>query len=416
MKVFYRKYIEIVNKKMNEINCPKCGHSFEMDNRGYADIVKQVRDQQFEHQIEKHLEQTKENVKQDLRVKFVEQENKHNELIGQKDLEIERIKNLLEAAKSSAELEVQKAVNTLEHEKSQLETQLQGKETEMLQQTQNIQEKHAIILQSKDEEIRHKDETIASYKEMKMRLSTKMLGETLEQHCEAEFNKARSRAFPNSYFEKDNDATSGSKGDYIFREMDESDNEIISIMFEMKNEGDETATKKKNKDFFKKLDQDRRNKNCEYAVLVSMLETDNEFYNTGITEVTQDYEKMYVIRPQFFIQLITILLNAAHNSMKYKKELAVMRSQTIDIVNFEETLRSHQKDHNRNYELAADKFTSSISEIDKAIKNLEKTKKSLEGSLKNLRIANDKVGGLTIRKLTHNNPTMKARFNELEEQ
>ena len=399
---------------MNEINCPKCGHSFEMDNRGYADIVRQIRDQQFEQQVAKQLEQTKENVKQDLRVKFVEQENKHSELIGQKDLEIERVKNLLEAAKAQTERDVEKAVNRLEQEKSELKIQLQGKETEMLQRTQNIQEQHSIKLESKDEEIRNKDEIIASYKDMKMRLSTKMLGETLEQHCEAEFNIARSRSFPNAYFEKDNDPISGSKGDYIFREMDESGNEIISIMFEMKNEGDETATKKKNKDFLKKLDQDRRNKECEYAVLVSMLESDNEFYNTGIAEVTNYYEKMYVIRPQFFIQLITILLNAAHSSMEYKKELAVMKSQSIDTVNFERTWRSHQDDHNRNYELAAKKFTTSISEIDKAIKSLEKTKSSLEGSLKNLRIANDKVGKLTIRKLTEDNPNMRAKFDGLK--
>ena len=277
-----------------------------------------------------------------------------------------------------------------------------------------LKQQFSTELKNKDEIIKYKDDEIARVKDMKAKLSTKMIGETLEQHCETEFNKLRATAFQNAYFEKDNDARSGSKGDFIYKETDEAGNEIISIMFEMKNEGDETATKKKNEDFFKELDKDRNEKKCEYAVLVTMLEAESEYYNTGIVDVSHKYPKMYVVRPQFFIPIITLLRNAAMNSLKYKAELALVRNQNIDITNFEEKINQFKEGFARNYDLASRKFQTAIDEIDKTIIHLQKTKEALLSSDNNLRLANQKAEDLTIKKLTHGNPTMKAKFDELK--
>lgn len=288
------------------------------------------------------------------------------------------------------------------------------KDTEKDLLEKSLTEKFEADLKEKDAIIKYKDEEIALRKDMKLKLSTKMIGETLEQHCETEFNKLRATAFQKAYFEKDNDSRSGSKGDYIYRENDDSGNEIVSIMFEMKNEGDETATKKKNEDFLKELDKDRTEKKCEYAVLVSLLEADSEYYNSGIVDVSHKYPKMYVVRPQFFIPIITLLRNAAMNSAKYKAELALVRSQNIDITNFEEKMNKFKEGFARNYELASRKFKEAIDEIDKTISHLQKTKDALLSSENNLRLANDKADDLTIKKLTHGNPTMKAKFDELK--
>ena len=290
--------------------------------------------------------------------------------------------------------------------------ELKEREKELLEKS--IKEKFTNQLVVKDQTIRMKEDEIERLRDFKQKLSTKMVGETLEQHCEYEFNKLRATGFKNAYFEKDNDATGGTKGDYIYRETDEEDNEIISIMFEMKNENDETATKKRNEDFFAKLDKDRRNKGCEYAVLVSLLEADSEFYNTGIIDVSHKYEKMYVVRPQFFIPIITLLRNAAMNSMKYKAELNMMRNQSVDITKFEEKIDAFKTGFSRNYELASRKFKTAIDEIDKTITHLQKTKDALLSSENNLRLANNKAEDLTIKKLTHGNPTMKARFDEMD--
>jgi len=277
----------------------------------------------------------------------------------------------------------------------------------------NLEQKHLLELQAKDEFIKMKEEEVERYKDFKQRQSTKMIGESLEQHCESQFNKLRSTAFPTAYFEKDNDASSGSKGDYIFREVDENGVELISIMFEMKNEGDETATKKKNEDFFKELDKDRNQKNCEYAILVSMLEADNEVYNEGIVDVSHRYEKMYVIRPQFFIPLISLLRNSARNALSYKQELQMVRNQNIDIANFENEMEDFKSAFGRNYRLASEKFDSAIQEIDKSIARLNKVKENLMSSGNNLRLANDKADRLSIKKLTKNSPSLKDKFDEL---
>jgi len=304
---------------------------------------------------------------------------------------------------------------TIEKERDDLRHALELKEREKELLEKSIKEKFTNQLVVKDQTIRMKEDEIERLRDFKQKLSTKMVGETLEQHCEYEFNKLRATGFQNAYFEKDNDATGGTKGDYIYREMDEEGNEIISIMFEMKNENDETATKKRNEDFFAKLDKDRKNKGCEYAVLVSLLEADNEFYNTGIVDVSHKYEKMYVVRPQFFIPIITLLRNAAMNSMQYKAELNMMRNQSVDITNFEEKIDAFKTGFARNYELASRKFKTAIDEIDKTITHLQKTKDALLSSENNLRLANNKAEDLTIKKLTHGNPTMKARFDELDE-
>lgn len=398
---------------MNEIKCPKCGEFFTIDEAGYAAILKQVHDKEFEKELEKkraEFNKEKESAV-DLAVTKTEaeKEKKISELnasLMQKQQEIERLLAQIELNKSISENAVEKAVQEKEKQILQLKSDLSLVESKHELKVAQLKETHK-------SEIENKDGQIAYYKELKARLSTKMLGETLEQHCEVEFNRIRSTAFPNAYFEKDNDAKSGSKGDYIYRESSADGVEFISIMFEMKNEADETASKHKNEDFFKKLDKDRKEKKCEYAVLVSMLEADNELYNGGIVDVSYKYEKMYVIRPQFFITLISILRNSALNSLSYKQELAIIKNQNIDITNFESNLLDFQEKFSRNYDLASKHFFKAIDEIDDTIKHLQKVKESLIGSENQLRLANEKAKDISVKKLTKNNPTMQAKFAEL---
>ncbi len=333
---------------------------------------------------------------------------------AKRDELIRTLQSQVENAKVQEELAVSNATKILEKERDQLQNDLKNKDKDKELLEKNLNEQFQNKLTHKDEALKLKDEEITRLKDFKQKLSTKMLGETLEQHCEIEFNKLRATAFQNAYFEKDNDASQGTKGDYIFKEHDNNGNEIVSIMFEMKNENDQTATKKKNEDFFTKLDKDRQTKGCEYAVLVSLLETDNEFYNTGIVDVSYKYDKMYVIRPQFFIPMITLLRNAAKNSLQYKNELQLMRNQNVDITNFEEKINTFKTGFARNYELAKKQFGTAISEIDKSIDHLKKIKEALTKSENNLRLANRKSEDLTIKKLTHGNPTMKQKFNDLK--
>ncbi|WP_339787482.1 DUF2130 domain-containing protein [uncultured Imperialibacter sp.] len=423
---------------MNEIICPHCKKAFKVDKAGYAEILKQVRDHQFQEELNARLD-TAEKEKQTA-VQLAEEKLKNsiseelskkdreiidirakNELqltqqLAKKDSEIAEMKAKIQNAETELKLSVSEAIKAIEKERDVLSNDLKNKETEKQLLEKSLNEKFASELKTKDDIIKMKDEEITLRKDMKMRLSTKMVGETLEQHCETEFNKLRATAFQKAYFEKDNDSRSGSKGDYIYRELDEAGNEIVSIMFEMKNEGDETATKKRNEDFFKELDKDRTEKKCEYAILVSLLEAENEFYNQGIVDVSHKFGKMYVVRPQFFIPIITLLRNAAMNSMKYKAELSLIRSQNIDITNFEDKINTFKEGFARNYELASRKFKTAIDEIDKTISHLQKTKDALLSSENNLRIANNKAEDLTIKKLTHGNPTMKAKFDELKDQ
>ncbi|MHC5229884.1 DUF2130 domain-containing protein [Enterococcus sp. LJL99] len=459
---------------MNEIKCPHCGKEFTIDEASYADILNQVRTKEFNKEIHEKLEQIKEQHKSELvlaeekanntldkkvaekekelaslkaEINAQEQEKEiavsimeknMREIISEQEKKVTELQTKTEALEKEKELEIKQAlsekekevinlnskIQTLENEK-QLELiqassekekeitelkakiQLQEKETEL--EKNSIKEKYTI-------EIKQKDETIAFYKDFKAKQSTKMVGESLEQHCEIEFNRLRMTAFKNAEFGKDNDAKTGSKGDYIYREYDESGLEIISIMFEMKNEGDETATKKKNEHFFKELDKDRNEKKCEYAILVTMLEADNELYNNGIVDVSYEYDKMYVIRPQFFIPIITLLRNAALNSLQYKQEVALMREQNIDITNFEEDLAVFKTGFAKNYDLASRKFQTAIDEIDKTITHLQKTKEALLSSENNLRLANNKAEDLTVKKLVRKNPTMKAKFDQLSEE
>jgi len=500
---------------MNEIICPNCKKAFKVDKAGFADILKQVRDQQFEEELADRLELAKkdkenavqlaeanikttlereltkkdkllaelkaksdaelaeklaqkeikisemeskiknsetkkkleiteavEGVKQerdkllhDLELKEKDKENavklaeanikttlereiaklkttKDTEL-AEKKLELSKIKSQISNLEMEKKVEITEATKKLEQERDKLlhDIELQTKEKELLEKSINEQysNKLAII----NETMKLKDAEIDRLKNFKQKLSTKMVGETLEQHCEVEFNKLRATGFQNAYFEKDNDSHGGSKGDYIYREIDENGNEIISIMFEMKNQNDETIIKKRNEDFFAKLDKDRNEKSCEYAILVSLLETDNEFYNTGIVDVSYKYKKMYVVRPQFFIPIITLLRNAAMNSMKYKEELNLMKNQNLDITNFEEKIITFKSNFSRNYDLASKKFKIAIDEIDKTIIHLQKTKNALISSENNLRLANDKAENLTIKKLTYGNPTMKSEFEKL---
>jgi len=423
---------------MNEIICPNCKKVFKVDEAGYADILKQVRDHQFDEELNKRLQiaerekasavelaeaNLKSALKDDLAKKDQEitelrakNERALSELLAQKESEIAKMQAQLQNAELEKKLTVSEAIKNIEKERDTLAGDLRQKETEKQLLEKSLKEKFMAELSTKDDIIRLKDEEIALRKDMKQKLSTKMLGETLELHCEAEFNKLRATGFQNAYFEKDNDSRGGSKGDFIYRETDDAGNEVISIMFEMKNEGDETATKKKNEDFFKELDKDRTEKNCEYAVLVSLLEADSEYYNTGIVDVSHKYSKMYVIRPQFFIPIITLLRNAAMNSLKYKAELNLIRNQNVDITNFEEKIEDFKKGFARNYDLASRQFSKAIDEIDKTITHLEKTKENLLSSVRNLRLANDKTDDLTIKKLTYNNPTMKAKFDELKDE
>lgn len=343
--------------------------------------------------------------KSELQALIAEKTAETQQLKSQKEAEIAALQAKLASSNTEKRLELTEAVNKIERQRDELASALKNKDIEKQLLESSLRDKFAA-------ELRTKDEMIEYYKDMKSKLSTKMVGETLEQHCETEFNRLRATAFQGAYFEKDNDASSGSKGDYIYRELDESGNEIISIMFEMKNEGDETATKKKNEDFLRELDKDRREKKCEYAVLVTLLESDSELYNSGIVDVAHRYEKMYVVRPQFFIPIITLLRNAAMNSMQYKSELATVKAQNIDVTNFEDQLNDFRDSFGRNYRLASEKFKTAVDSIDKSIAQLQKTKENLLRSEDNLRIANNKADDLTVKKLTRGNPTMAAKFAE----
>lgn len=438
---------------MNEIKCPHCQTVFTIDENLYADIVSQVRNKEFAEDVHKQLEFAKKQFETEKALAKEQEKRLYDEERANFEQKILSLELALKNADVKEEKNVQEALhqkekefNALQAELDQLKQQLQFKEVELSQKFQEdlhakertilelkqakelqqkeqevqqtaLKEKYELELRSKKDqfelELKAKDEAIAFYKDFKAKQSTKMVGESLEQHCEIEFNRLRMTAFPRAEFGKDNDAKTGSKGDYIYREYDENGIEILSIMFEMKNENDETATKKKNEHFFKELDKDRHEKQCEYAILVSLLEADNELYNTGIVDVSYHFPKMYVVRPQFFIPIITLLRNAALNSLQYKQELALMRDQHIDITHFEEDLETFKKGFARNYELASKKFQSAIDEIDKTIKSLEKTKAALLSSENNLRLANNKAEDLTVKKLVKNNPTMKQRFEEL---
>jgi hypothetical protein len=392
---------------MNEIICPHCGKAFKIDEAGYADILKQVRDHEFDEALHERLAIAEKEKKTAIELAETKVTNKLEKEAAKKDTEIQRLKSELKATEVETKLAVKDAVSAVEKDRDNLARNLEAKTTEQKLIESALKEAHTAELKSKDE-------LIAYYKDLKAKLSTKMVGETLEQHCEIEFNRLRATGFPRAYFEKDNDARSGSKGDYIFRDSDETGIEFVSIMFEMKNESDATATKKKNEDFLKELDKDRNEKGCEYAVLVSLLEPDSELYNAGIVDMSHRYLKTYVVRPQAFIPMITLLRNAAQSTLMYKTELARVREQNIDITNFESELEDFRNGFDRNYELASRKFKTAIEEIDKTIDHLLKTKEALLGSENNLRLANNKADDLTIKKLTTGNPTMAAKFAELK--
>ncbi len=382
---------------MNEIKCPKCGQVFKVDESGFADIVKQVHDHEFERELEERLKNVAE-------LATAKAESNLKDDLAKKEAEIAKLKT--QSQGEIADLKT-RAMATVSKKDSEI-AELKAKDAETKLLETSLKEKFAAELKSKDE-------MIAYYKDMKAKMSTKMVGETLEQHCEIEFERLRATGFQRAEFGKDNDARTGSKGDYIYRECDENGNELISIMFEMKNENDETATKHKNEDFLKELDKDRNEKKCEYAVLVSMLEAESELYNSGIVDKSHRYPKMYVIRPQFFIPMITILRNAAQNAMEYKSELALVRAQNIDVAGFEERIEEFKEGFARNYNLASKKFKTAIEEIDKTIDHLQKTKENLLSSENNLRLANNKAEDLTIKRLTRGNPTMREKFAELKE-
>lgn len=422
---------------MHEIICPHCKKAFKIDEAGYAEILKKVRDKDFDHQLHERLELAEEDKQRAVELATIKADNdSQKELnilqaelnkaiddkqaavqlveaklanhaqktIAIKDAEIQEIKSKLNLSDIKQRNAVLEAVQTVEKERDEFKSSLDHAKLE-----KEVGEK---LLRDKYEtQINDRDDAIERLRDMKARQSTKMVGESLEQHCETEFNRIRATAFPKAYFEKDNDAKLGSKGDYIFRDLDDSGTESVSIMFEMKNECDETATKKKNEDFLKELDKDRNEKKCEYAILVSLLESESELYNTGIVDMSHRYPKMYVVRPQFFIPIITLLRNAAQNSLQYKAELALVKEQNIDITNFEDELNDFRTGFARNYELASKKFKTAINEIDKTIDHLQKTKEALLGSENNLRLANNKADELTVKKLTKGNPTMEEKFS-----
>lgn len=427
---------------MQEIKCPKCGEVFQVDDSGYAAIVKQVRDKEFNKEISNRETQFENDKNNAIELAKLGLEKEYSEKLNQKESEIAKLESKLSTEKIIKEsainealsekdkeiLELQNKINTLDKDKeleinkikNELNTLILEKDNDIAKlngekelSEKEFQIKEQSLKEKYETELRFKDEEIARYKDFKAKLSTKMIGESLEQHCEISFNQLRATGFQNAYFEKDNDARTGSKGDYIFRDVDSDGNEYISIMFEMKNEADTTSTKKKNEDFLKELDKDRKEKKCEYAILVSMLEPDNELYNNGIVDMSHKYPKMYVIRPQFFIPIITLLRNAAQNSIEYKKELINIKAQNIDISNFEAEMNDFKEKFSKNYELASKKFKTAIEEIDKTIDHLQKTKDALLSSENNLRLANNKASDLTIKRLTKNNPTMQEKFDAL---
>lgn len=427
---------------MPEIKCPKCGEIFTVDESGYAAIAGQVRNAEFHKELQERQLQLNREKETELALLQTRAEMEKETALGKLTAEINRLKAQLSAADKDSELEKERALAALRQENERLKAEIRaGEQKQNLavanavnaqKDALNEKEKQILLLNSKLQEaekdsrlqaqslkenfaveLRAKDTEIAFYKDLKARLSTKMIGETLEQHCENEFNRLRATAFPNAYFEKDNDARSGSKGDYIFRERTEDGVEFVSVMFEMKNEMETTASKHKNEDFFKELDKDRREKDCEYAVLVSLLEADSELYNTGIVDVSYKYPKMYVIRPQFFIPIITLLRNAALNSVAYRRQLTEYKNQNIDVSRFEAEMNDFKNKFGRNYQLASDHFRKVVDEIDKTINHLQKTKDELLATANNLRLANDKANDLTIKRLTRNNPTMAQKFAEL---
>lgn len=393
---------------MKEIKCPKCNTTFKIDEQDYESILKQIKNHEFEKELREKEAQFNKDKLSEIKILESNLEKDFLNKINKKDLEIEELKNKLNLLETENELKVQKAINEKEKTINSLTNELDIKNKEYKLKEINIKESY-------ENKLKDKDEQIAYYKDFKAKQSTKMIGESLEQHCSNEFNRLRS-LFKNAYFEKDNDAKTGSKGDFIFKDYDDEGNEIVSIMFEMKNEADKTSTKHKNEHFFKELDKDRKEKKCEYAVLVSLLEIDNDYYNDGIVDVSYMYDKMYVIRPQFFIPLITLIRNLASKSLEYKKELNLVKNQNIDITNFEESINLFKEGFSRNYRLASDRFKKAIEEIDKTIEHLQKTKEHLIKTDDNLRLANNKADDLTIKKLTKNNETMTKMFNELEKQ
>jgi len=402
---------------MNEITCPNCNKPFKLDNAGYADIVKQVRDHQFQEELNSRLELAQNEKKSAIELTKAELKSNYERQLAEKQQEIAALSSKIESANTQQELAITKALKEVEKQRDELANNLKLKDSENELAIKAVEEKFQNKLSVKEQTLQLKDEEIERLKDYKQKLSTKMLGETLEQHCENSFNNLRATAFPQAYFEKDNDVSQGTKGDYIYREYADAEKttELISIMFEMKNEGDETATKKKNDDFLDKLHKDREAKGCEYAILVSLLESDNEYYNNGIVDVSHRHPKMFVIRPQFFIPIISLLRNAALHSVQDKLELKAMRNQNIDVTNFENKIEDFKKGFARNYELASRKFQTAIDEIDKTIKHLENTKEALLSSENNLRLANNKADDLSIKKLTRGNPTMREKFREAGE-
>ena len=393
---------------MHEIICPHCNKAFKVDEAGYANILKQVRDSEFEAQLHERLTLAEREKQAAVELAKTKVTSELQMVAADKEAVIRELRIKLESVQVEQKLALAQALSEIEKERDSLKSELARAVLDRQVTENNLKDKY--LTQIKDRE-----DTIERLRDMKARLSTKMVGETLEQHCEIEFNRIRATAFPRAYFEKDNNARSGSKGDFIFRDYDENGLEIVSIMFEMKNEADTTASKSKNEDFLKELDKDRNEKGCEYAVLVSLLEPDNDLFNTGIVDVMHRYPKMYVIRPQFFIPIITLLRNAAMKSLAYKSELATIKAQNIDITNFENELESFKSAFGKNFDLASRRFQTAIEEIDKSIDHLQKTRDALLGADRNLRLANDKAQDVSIRRLTRNNPTMKAKFEELGE-
>ena len=407
---------------MSEIKCPKCGEIFQIDKAQYSELLESVKNKEFERElgvreelIKSKIEREKDDLAQinrELKLKLdrmTEQLEREAEIkLAKKDAEINELKSRIMLEETNAKLRISEAVSERERRITELESEQRSAETKFELKERMLTEQHAIALRQKDEQIEY-------YKDMKAKMSTKMVGESLEVHCETEFNRLRATAFPNAYFEKDNDARTGSKGDFIYREKSVDGVEFISIMFEMKNENETTATKKKNEDFLRELDKDRNEKGCEYAILVSMLEADSELYNTGIVDVSYKYPKMYVIRPQFFIPMITMLRNSAMHSLDYRRELETVRAQNVDVTNFESALLDFKDKFSRNYRLASERFAKAIEEIDKSIDHLQKIKENLIKSEDNLRLANNKAEDLSIKRLTKNNPTMAQKFAELEE-
>lgn len=429
---------------MNQIKCPHCGKEFTIDEASYSDIVSQIRNKEFQDEVHEKLEQIQKQNEKDIIIEKSKVESNYKEQLSKKEQELNDLKQKLKSNDDIKKLEVSNVESKFKEELSSRDKQIlelrsklevidkdkelekqsaiADKEKKLLELSNQIElEKKQYEIEKSSlkenyiEQLKSKDDTITYFKDLKAKLSTKMVGETLEQHCEYEFNRLRSTAFPNATFGKDNDAKTGSKGDYIFRETDEFGNEVMSIMFEMKNENETTATKKKNVDFLKELDKDRNQKKCEYAILVSLLERDSDLYNDGIVDVSYEYPKMFVVRPQFFIPIISLLRNASLNALKYKQEVALMKKQNIDITHFEEDLENFKQGFARNYRIASDKFKAAIEEIDKTISHLQKTKGELLSSENNLRLANDKADNLTVKKLVKNNPTMQAKFETLNE-